>query len=521
MVFAKLSGRNKKSESIFLGAPEAEAEALPNSRMPLEKVYKDYFDLIGGLAHERFIIVGRKGSGKSAFAEHICQISNTEPNLHAKFIRQGESNLEQIVQFGADVGHEIEKENLYKWLILTNILKLFADNKAVENNKDYSLLKNFIKRNSGFIDVRESETKELIKKQGFSVDINYLKRFFSSKMNRSLEIRQERAPFYKLIPHLKEVILKVLTSPQERDNDNSYVLFFDDLDITFDAKKDDTVNSLISLLRVSKEMNNEFFAKNNLDSKVVILLRDDISKTLSTKSSDTAKIFASYSLPIKWYQDEYHMGDDETDLNIRKFINDRIRYAFEIEGISFQQDDPWLSLVEDPFRGSKDAPKSSFKYILDHTFFRPRDLLLFFKPLSTHSYKMPLSKQDVNHLIGRYCDEVMNELKNELSSFYASDEIAMIFNAFGQMSNYLRGPATKSIPYEKAEEIIEENCSGVSASDILEDMYYRSLIGGMGENGFIYFKHREPSTDNYEFDKSQGIIIHSALKVCCTNRGYS
>lgn len=521
MVFGRLSGRNKKDESIFLGAPEAEAEALPNSRMPLEKVYKDYSNLIDGLSNERFIVVGRKGSGKSAFAEHICQISQGDSNIHAKFIRQGESNLEKIVQFGVEAGHDIEKENLYKWLILTNILKLFSENKAVENNKDYNLLRQFISRNSGYIDVRESETKELIRRQGFSVDINYLRRFFSSKMNKSIEIKQERAPFYKLIPHLREVILKVLNSDIERENGNSYVLFFDDLDINFDAKDEATINSLISLLRVSKDINNEFFAKNNLDSKVVILLRDDMSKALSAYSSDTAKIFSSYSIPIKWYQDEYHMGDDEKALNIRKFINDRVKYAFEIQALNFDSSDPWLSLVEDPFRGNEDAPKSSFKYILDHTFFRPRDLLLFFKPLSSHSYELPLSKHDVNHLIGRYCDEVVNELKNELSSFYSSDQIAMIFNAFGEMSSFLKNPNHRSIPFKDASKIISSNCSGVNALSLLEDMYYRSLIGGMGDNGFVYFKHREPSTDTYEFDRSQGVIMHSALKVYCSNRGYS
>ncbi|GGY47939.1 hypothetical protein GCM10011297_21000 [Bacterioplanes sanyensis] len=522
MVFGQLS-RNRKgvNGSVFLGSPEAEAEALPNSRMPLSKVYEDHCDLIGALANEKFIVVGRKGAGKSAFAEHICSIAEDQANLFARFIRQGESNLEQIVQLGIENGHEIEKENLYKWLILTNVLKMFSDNQAAQNAKEYDLLKHFISKNSGYIDIRESEVKELIRKQGFDININYLKRFFTSKMNKSLEIRQEKAPFYKLIPHLKEVLLKVLKSHSERENNNSYVLFFDDLDIVFDANNESTVNSLISLLRVSKEINNEFFAKNNLDSKVVILLRDDISKNVASATSDTAKIFSSYSVPINWYQDEYHGGDDELQLNIRKFINKRIGFAFSDEVIDVNSMDPWLSLVEDPFGGAQDSTKSSFKYILDHTFFRPRDLLLFFKPLSQHKYKFPLSKVDVNHLIGRYCEEVVNEIKNEFSCFYSSEQIATIFNAFGEISSELKNPKLRSITYQDAISIINRNCSGVSASELIEDMFYRSLIGGMGDNGYVYFKHREPATDVYEFNKTQGVIIHSALKVYCSNKGYA
>lgn len=522
MVFGQLTKNRKKDNgTIFLGAPEAEAEALPNSKMPLSTVYEDHCDLIGALANEKFIVVGRKGSGKSAFAEHICSIAESEANLFARFVRQGESNLEHIVQIGIENGHQVEKENLYTWLILTNILKMFSDNQAANNSKEYSLLKHFIAKNSGYIDICESEVKELVRTQGFDIDIQYLKRFFSSKMGKSLQIKQEKAAFYKLIPHLKEVLLKVLTSHYERENKNSYVLFFDDLDIAFDANDENTVNSLVSLIRASKEINNEFFAKNSLDSKVVILLRDDISKKIASATSDTAKIFSSYSAPINWYQDEYHSGDEELKLNIRKFINKRINCAFAQEELTVNKSDPWFSLVEDPFVASQEASKSSFKYILDHTFFRPRDLLLFFKPLSQHKYDYPLSKTDVNHLIGLYCGEVINEIKNEFSCFYSSEQIATIFNAFGEISAALKDPQVRSIPYSEAIQIIDQNCAGVSASQLLEDMFDRSLLGNMGDNGYVYFKHREPTTDNYEFNKSHGVIVHGALRVYCTNKGYA
>lgn len=520
MVFKQLLKKsNTNNDYIFLGAPEAEAEALPHSKMPLSIVYKDHNELIPSLVNEKFIIVGRKGAGKSAFAEHICSLSIHEPNLFSKFIRQGESNLEHIVQIGKDSGNQIERENLYKWLILTNILKLFSDNQGLETNKDINLLKQFLKKNSGYIDIRESEIKELIQKQGFEISLEYLKRFFTSRLNKSLEIKQEKASFYKLIPHLKEVLLNVLSCQTEKENKNSYVLFFDDLDISFSASNPDSVNSIVSLLRVSKEINNDFFAKNNLDSKVVILLRDDISKSLATINSDTAKIFSSYAAYINWYQDEYHNSDDEIKLNIRSFINDRIKYAFESIGLEVNKDDPWLSLVQDPFKNSQDSNKSSFKYILDHTLFRPRDLLLFFKPLSTHKYTTPLSKPDVNHLIGRYCEELVNELKNELSCFYNETQIITIMNAIGEISSECKSTPS-GIRYHDAIKIIDQNCNGVNAANLLEDMFNRSLIGNMAPNGYYYFKHREPTTDKYDFNKSYSVILHSALKVYCSNKGY-
>ncbi|XZG71607.1 P-loop ATPase, Sll1717 family [Chitinibacteraceae bacterium HSL-7] len=509
---------------IFLGAPEAEAEALPTSKMPLSSVYKDHHNLIASLQNEKFIVCGRKGAGKSAFAEYVLSLAENDPNIFCKFIRQGEVNLENIIQLGKEAGHSIERENLYTWLIFTNILKLFSDNQAINNNDEYKLLSQFLKKNSGYIDIRESEIKELIIKDGFEVSIEYLKRFFTSKLQKNIEIKQTKAPFYKLIPHLKEVILSALKSKNEIDNANSYILFFDDLDISFNSCDKESIHSIISLLRVSKEINNEFFAKNNLESKVVILLRDDISRLISTHSSDTAKIFSSYSTKINWYQDEYHKSNPETDLHIREFINTRIQHALESQDAEFSAKDPWCELVEDPFRTSnhgEQPTKTSFKYILDHTFFRPRDLILFFKPLQSHTYKTPIEKSDINHLIGRYCEEVINELKNELSCFYSPTQIYNIFSALGSMSALCKSSVNNSIEYKQAMAVVEENCNEVVANDLLSDLFERSIIGNMGSNGYVFFKHREPSADTYSFSIKNRVVLHNAIKVYCSNKGYA
>lgn len=527
MVFRTISerlGLNSNPNFIFLGSPEAEAEALPNSKMPLQMVYKDHHNLTDALSNEKFIVCGKKGSGKSAFAEYISLIAEDDPNLFCKFIKQGETNLEQIVQIGKEAGHPIERENLYTWLILTNILKLFSDNQAAQDNKEYSLLKQFLDKNSGFIDIRDSEIKEILTKNGFEIQIEYLKRFFSSKLKKDIEIKQTKASFFKLIPHLKEVVLTVLKGESEKDNKNNYVLFFDDLDITFNAKNPESIESIISLLRVSKEINNDFFAKNFIDSKVVILLRDDIANSVSFSSSDSAKLFASYSISINWYQDEYHKSSPETDLNIRKFLNERLRYALKGKAVTLNQGDPWRTFVEEPFNGNSNSEpisKTSFKYVLDHTFFRPRDLILFFSPLAKHEYKLPLSKAQINQLIGSYCNEVANELRNELSCFYSPSEILNIFNALGAISNACKSNQNHNVTFKEARDIFTENCSQIDSKRVIYDLFERSILGNMSPNGFIYFKHREPSSDIYKFDEDKNIVLHSAVKIYCTNKGFT
>jgi len=227
MVFKNYLPGNKRNNKVSLGSPEAEGEATLNSSVPLQEVYEDYDDLMFQLTQEKFIVIGRKGCGKSAFAEYIHLLSTKESNLFCEFVKKN---------------HPIERESLFKWIIYTKLLKLISQNEGLSSYKDYEQLRQFISKNRGFIDIKEGEIQELIKKDGFEVNVVPFKRFFTSKFNKSFEIRQTKAPFYKLLPHLEEVIVSLLT--------NSYVIFFDDLDIGFSSKDQSSIDSIISLIRV-------------------------------------------------------------------------------------------------------------------------------------------------------------------------------------------------------------------------------------------------------------------------------
>lgn len=60
-----ISGSNgKTTKGLYLGNPEAEGENNPNQG--LKEFYEDYLQIDNAIAQGRFIIVGRKGVGKSA-----------------------------------------------------------------------------------------------------------------------------------------------------------------------------------------------------------------------------------------------------------------------------------------------------------------------------------------------------------------------------------------------------------------------------------------------------------------------
>lgn len=509
MVFGSILGKSNK-EKIFLGSPEAEAEATSNSRISLKDVYEDYHDLLPQLSAEKFIVVGRKGSGKSAFAEYVCSLSKSQPNLFCQFIRSTDFGLEKIIQHGNDTGHAIDGESFFKWLIYTNILKLFAFNEATKQSKDFELLRQFLQKNSGYININELEVKQLISKHGFDVSTEQFKRFFKAALNKNIEIKSERAPYYKLIPHLEEVIVKVMTSQEELQNENSYALFFDDLDVGFSINNQESVNSVVSLIRACRHINNEIFGKNNLRAKAVILLRDDIEQYISSRFADTAKIFASYKATINWYQNEYVSDPNHEDnLNLKKFINKRISHAFDKAEIKNNSQSPWDWLVKSDIN----SDKSSFKYVASQTLFRPRDLLLFFKPLSESDYSYPLSRYEINGLVNAYSAELSKEIKNELSSFFDGNTIEMIFSALGDLSK-------NSNSYENSIQIINKHCNDVNAAELLEYLFNRSIIGTTDAKGWYTFKCREPisGAQSTHLNKTHSIVIQYGIRAYLMSR---
>lgn len=416
------------TKNFFIGATEAEAESCINSKMKLNEVFVDFLNILPELQHEKFIITGRKGCGKTAIAEHINNLAENEYNYFCDFIKKNDVNIEQIVQIGKDVGIEIEKELLFEWIILIKLVKLLISNEAIQTKPEIKDLNTFLKKNSGFVDIKSNQIIEVIKKNGYDVNINFFKRFLVATFGNRYDIKGEKAPFYKLIPHLKETVEKLVSC--EENADNKYILIFDDLDIGFNASKTEHIKTILNLLRITKEYNITLFGKKGINAKIIILLRDDISRILIKNDADTAKLFTSYEIPLIWYEHE-QFKRNENLTKIKQFINKRIEHNFIKNGIEFNKTDPWSSLIADDYS----YRFTSFKYVLEHTFARPRDLVLFFKPIPQLQFRIPIQKQEINNLIGRFAIELMSEIKNELSAHFLSKDIDILIKTLGEFSN--------------------------------------------------------------------------------------
>lgn len=475
MAFIKKNSHTHKTSGITsrwmdFGKPEAEGE-----KEELREYFEDFLNINDAFEKGKFIITGRKGAGKSAYVQYLLNNSGEENELFCDVVTNEMIDLEKIIQSIPDDIVVNRDETIYEWIILTRFVKLILLNKSGINAEGFSALKKFEINNSGIANVEKWMVIEEHKKSGMTVDVSDLIEKFPTAFSRETLKMKRRAPFYSLIPALREIIRTMLS--YEVYSNINFILVFDDLDVNFDLKNTQHKKRLISLLRITRKYNTQIFPNKN--ARVLNMLRDDIAMQLDGISPDKNKMFSSYEYNLNWYNSDD--GPEESSY-LRRFINKRIRICFDRLNIKYLKKDPWVSLVENtPCFDYKD--KTAFKYILDFTFYRPRDLVAFFNDIGEKKYNIPLQPQSIKTLLKNYLEWNITEIKDELSNLYTENEIERIFNVFNRMAI----PNSK-ITYQNVcdlfkEEDLDEN--------VIEKMLEYNFIIPKDENNYQYFSYRE------------------------------
>jgi hypothetical protein len=337
-------------------------------------------------------------------------------------------------------------------------------------------------------------TVEISKGMSIDVGIDVLKQIFPVKFNKQFNYKESKAPFYRLITPLKEVLIEVINMPVHKDKE--YILIFDDLDINFHETNEKSIKYIVELLRVVKDFNNNLLS--NSSSRIIVLLRDDIKRSVIRSNTDTAKIFSSYEINLNWYRSNDVINENESAL--KNFINRRIRYNFTSNELPFNEEDPWQSLFAIDLYGNK----TSFKYILDYTFYRPRDLILFFNKIGLDEYSYPLDKKTVNTLIKKMVQDIAQEIKNELAITFTKMEIFSIFDFFRSISN------STNLTYSAINDKIKRIGLGMKAEEVFKLFIEYSYIF-VKIDGHVYFSYRgDTYLDTIDL-KAANYSIHTCL----------
>jgi hypothetical protein len=468
-IFSKNSNNTKKNlttKDFYFGAPEAEGENVDGYR--LVDYFEDFLDILDSLEKGKFIFVGRKGVGKSAIAKYIKDTSDNSDDSSANILRISDLNAEKLIQSCTDID-DVESL-IFEWLILVNIIKLVIKEERGKYTKEYSKLKTFLERNTGTVGVDKFQVDEILQKREGQVNFEVLTHVFGGVFKKYFDVKTKKAPFYKLISPLKEV-LKILLD-YDVNKDFEFWLLFDDLDINYniDNKKDN--KSVLELLRIAKIYNNEIFKNNK--AKILVFIRDDVRNHIITRYADSAKIFNSYEIGINWY------NNNEFDNPLKKLANKRIEKTFLRHNLNLEED-AWDSLFK-----RSDYGKSTFKQILDYTFYRPRDIVTFLSIVSKKDLSFPLSSSDIAICLNDYIKANVTEIQSELSLYFNAEEKDVLFNKLFHYVAYTNNAKYEDVLYKIEEFFVEKDSEG-----IFRILYNYSLLILKSQTGELYFNYRD------------------------------
>lgn len=459
------------TKGIYLGAPEAEGEIREGQS--LLDFFEDYIGILQDIKNEKFIISGRKGSGKSAIVKFFRDNSSEENELYSATVKNSDVVMEKMLQTLPNPDDDIYC-HLYEWIILTKFVKLLLETYDVRTTKEYNALLSFQRKNSGLLNVDEWKSINLEKDDSRQLNFSPFKNVFSAELGRTIKTNNIKADFIAFIPALREIVMKMLRfQGLERFN---FLVLFDDLDINFKLSRNVDKKRILNLIRITRDYNTQYLL--GTKSKILLFIRDDVSNHLMGTEADKSKLFASYETRLNWYDE--NVNEEKTLL--RQFINKRIKLAFDKLGVKCNEEDAWISLIDNtPCEDYNN--KTAFKFILDFTYYLPRDLVMVFKDLEKKDYKIPMKPSDVKLLLKEYVVKKKDEITDELVIMFedSNTEIETIIEALRDLSNK---------PFNKMKDVLEcLNNHGLN-ENLFSVLLDYNLLVPRDDKGNLYYKYR-------------------------------
>jgi hypothetical protein len=377
------------------GGIEADEDAL------LRECFKDHPAYSAAKNHERWLLIGRKGSGKTAIFKRL--ITERDWNRFAYGHTFDDYPWEHH-DLQAQVGVPEERRYFHSWkyLILLSLSKILLNQDQSQPWSDESAeamaaLESFV------VDSYGSRDPDLT--QLFIPDRELR---FRGSIRAGVGIEAERIIVRELPAHVQQVNRTVQNAVVAALNpDYDYYVCFDQLDLGFSTTDMAYKDRLIGLLLAARELNRATKDEERRFSAIVFL-RDDIYQLLQFE--DKNKITENNVSRVEWNR-------PDSGLTLKELMERRFGEVFVGSG-----NVGWTAVFDE----AREMPSRQTKYahICDRTFLRPRDMIKFCNEI-LHSHKTrrggnaaadeKFDNEDVIAARDQYSDYLLRELDDEIA----------------------------------------------------------------------------------------------------------
>jgi hypothetical protein len=463
------------------GSIDADNDPLLFSCFEDHEAYRHVRDL------SRFLVIGRKGSGKTAIFKQMLALKEHNTFCFGHTFADYPWHHHQLqAQIGVPEFDRYTQS--WKYLSLLSLAKLILnqDQGLPYDEESMNLMasvERFIIDSYGSRDPDVTQfftpSKALKLKPHFELDWKILK----------AGISPEYLPV-KELPTIVQDVTRTLSRSLIRclHPEHTYFICFDQLDLGLDLETNDYKNRLIGLLLAARDLN--LAARPDGKSLlIVVFLRDDIYDALQFE--DKNKLTENSVSRIEW--------DTASTVHTLKSLMEK---RFDVLLASNDQEHvAWEDVVDETAEMS--GHQTKYRHLIDRTYLRPRDMIRIcnatLQQYKQRRVKTPDSQQkivnaDVINARGDYSDYLLRELDDEIHKHVPDYKMYIAL---------LRSLGIQSFEREKFVEMCKakpEFTAGSAEGDILAALYRFSIIGfyragGKGLGGAEWvFRYREPGT---------------------------
>lgn len=482
-------------EDLFIGYNDGKREAM--ARENFEDYYFNYNGIYNKiLEKDKYLVLGRKGTGKTLLAEYVKKILSRDSNSFCELCSCKSFKFRDLFTLKTKDIKPNEYTAIWEWLLLIKLAKQIEKDACAEIEAKEKLTK-FL--NSCFFGYKLNDMNKIVEvTKGSKITGGFLSKYLSLNKEGNESVKKINCTYLDYLDDLKNTVLQALST-----SESQYILIFDELDDQF--RNDELYKSnIISLIKTVDKLNLEFL-ESAINAKFVLMLRTDIFYILN--DADLNKIEQDCAVKIDWGK----VSNENSPLV--KMILLKIGQSIERNGKKVLSD---REIKRKFFSETFKTPQRTYKpfeFLLARTFLRPRDIITFLKLVVEKYPKMQYFSEDcVRSVEKEYSEYLLKEIKNEMHGHVEENEIEAAFTLLRQ---YKR----KNFTFEKMEKYYEDNkeiYDGFDLRRLLNLLFDFGVIGNVWidkSRQYYSWKYRENAIIDYQKKFNIHIGLRKALNI--------
>lgn len=476
-----------KLSDIYLGVNDGKKEAL--YRQDFEKYFVDYNNNYNDiLKAEKYIILGRKGSGKTILAEYIRKQSENNPLWFCEIKSYKDFRFHELTNFINNDISPNEYTSIWRWIILIDFAKQIIEDNGIKDHKNIDKLEKFFKDNYYSLEIDAKKILEITK--GGKIKGQILKEILHIGGELYKQTKFVEGSYLMYLEDLEKVVFKLIG-----ESISNYTLIYDELDDRF-QNDEFYKNSIISLIKTADSLNCELLSKRN-DAKVILLIRSDIFALLN--DTDLNKIKLTNTIQINW-GDRVNVDSPLIHLIVQKAkrSNQQLnQYSdYEVFKTLFPQD----------VKGVAPA-----RFILERTLFRPRDIITLLNLIiDKYPHSSYFGWKGLLELKAKYSEYLYDEIRNEMLGHISQNEIDQGLKLLKNYNHHFFKFKDLKTYYDRHQSQYPE----IDLEKIMLSFFRFNIVGN---KWFNKFKNKEYYTWSHrdtkaELDFEKEIVIHLGLR---------